>query len=192
MRGPSRKNLSAALLFASALLVLLVSGCEPREVETSGSVSKTSAALRAERRLFDGAPPVIPHLRLGAACISCHNDEGMAVEALGFAPPSPHELTAGLSAVSHCEQCHVFQRAQETWVESTFVAWPQDLRAGERFSWGSPPVMPHGSLMRENCKACHSGPAAREEIRTDHPERLMCSQCHVERVAGGAFRPRSS
>jgi cytochrome c-type protein NapB len=33
--------------------------------------------------------------------------------------------------------------------------------------------------MRENCAACHTGPAAREEIRTSHPERTRCRQCHV-------------
>jgi hypothetical protein len=33
--------------------------------------------------------------------------------------------------------------------------------------------------MRENCAACHTGPAAREEIRTTHPERIRCRQCHV-------------
>ena len=33
--------------------------------------------------------------------------------------------------------------------------------------------------MRENCAACHDGPGAREEIRTSHPERTRCRQCHV-------------
>ena len=34
-------------------------------------------------------------------------------------------------------------------------------------------------IVRANCVACHSGPAAREEIRTTHPERVRCNQCHV-------------
>jgi cytochrome c-type protein NapB len=33
--------------------------------------------------------------------------------------------------------------------------------------------------MRENCAACHSGPGARAEIITTHPERVRCRQCHV-------------
>ncbi len=44
----------------------------------------------------------------------------------------------------------------------------------------APPVIPHQLLMRENCAACHTGPAAREEIRCTHPERVRCAQCHVE------------
>ena len=30
--------------------------------------------------------------------------------------------------------------------------------------------------------ACHGGPAAVEEIRTTHPERGNCRQCHVPAV----------
>jgi cytochrome c-type protein NapB len=41
--------------------------------------------------------------------------------------------------------------------------------------------------MRENCAACHAGPAAREEIRTSHPERTRCRQCHVEVTARSEF-----
>jgi hypothetical protein len=33
--------------------------------------------------------------------------------------------------------------------------------------------------MRENCIACHDGPGAREEVRTNHPERWRCRQCHL-------------
>ena len=53
------------------------------------------------------------------------------------------------------------------------------LIAGDRATAGAPPRIPHRLLMRENCVACHDGPAAREEIRTDHPERDRCRQCHV-------------
>lgn len=143
---------------------------------------KTAALERAERRLFDGAPPIIPHEALGASCVSCHNERGMAVEDLGFSPPSPHELTGGMSAMARCEQCHVYQRSHEPWVETTFVGQPQDLRRGTRLYPGAPPTMPHAKLMRENCLACHSGAAAREEIRTTHPERQRCEQCHLQQI----------
>ena len=53
----------------------------------------------------------------------------------------------------------------------------------------APPVMPHSAFMRENCLACHSGPAAREEIRTPHPERPRCGQCHVQQVTRDLFVP---
>ena len=155
---------------------------EVPQSQTPETPIKTPAVDRAARRLFDGAPPVIPHEPLGAACLECHNEVGMAVEELGFSPPSPHELTEGMSALSHCQQCHVFQQGTEPWVTNTFAGLPQDLRRGSRLYAGAPPTVPHGRLMRENCQACHTGAAAREEIRTTHPERVNCSQCHVEQV----------
>jgi cytochrome c-type protein NapB len=41
--------------------------------------------------------------------------------------------------------------------------------------------------MRENCTACHDGPAAREEIRTPHPERVRCRQCHLTVATTATF-----
>lgn len=149
--------------------------------------TKTAAKLRAERRLYDGAPPVIAHGPMGADCTGCHTLEGMAVEGLGFAPPAPHEKTLGLSAMSRCEQCHVFRKTDEVFVESEFTGLEQNLRHGRKLNQLAPPVMPHKSFMRENCIACHSGPAAREEIRTPHPERARCRQCHVEQKATDEF-----
>lgn len=189
-----RLRISATGLACGCLLwsSVWVSACAehtegPSNLEQQKVVStKTSAVKRATRRLFDGAPPVIPHPPLGSVCISCHHREGVAVEGLGFSPPSPHEQTAGMSALSRCVQCHVFQQVEAPWVGNTFVGLAQDLRSGSRLSPGAPPVMPHGKLMRENCQACHAGEAAREEIRTSHPERLRCAQCHVEQVVTGA------
>ncbi|MCG8461779.1 MAG: hypothetical protein MI919_36315, partial [Holophagales bacterium] len=148
--------------------------------------TKTAAVVRAERRLFDGAPPVVPHGPLGADCVSCHHTEGVAVEGLGFSPPSPHEDTPGMGALAYCQQCHVDAGDVEPFVGNAFVGLRQDLRRGPRLNPLAPPVMPHGELMRENCQACHTGPAAREEIRTDHPERSFCVQCHVEPVTTDA------
>ncbi len=67
---------------------------------------------------------------------------------------------------------------------SGFEGLAQDLTAGDRATAGAPPRIPHRMLMRENCVACHDGPGAREEVRTSHPERWRCRQCHVP-VAGG-------
>jgi cytochrome c-type protein NapB len=44
---------------------------------------------------------------------------------------------------------------------------------------GSPPPIPHALQMRENCRACHAGPGAVAELRTTHPERVTCRQCHA-------------
>ncbi|MEE8526263.1 MAG: hypothetical protein V3T72_20185 [Thermoanaerobaculia bacterium] len=140
---------------------------------------KTAAALRAERRAFDGAPPVIAHDDFGITCTECHDLEGMDVAGVGYAPPSPHEGTLGMSAVSRCRQCHVFAQTDESFTGNTFAGLRQDLRHGGRLHDLAPPTIPHKTFMRENCTACHTGPAAREEIRTSHPERARCVQCHV-------------
>jgi cytochrome c-type protein NapB len=141
--------------------------------------------------MYDGAPPVIPHPPFGSACASCHNLEGVEVEGVGFAPPSPHAGTPGLSALSRCQQCHVFASDVPDFDETRFVGLRQDLGRGVRDYPGAPPTIPHGVFMREHCVACHAGPAAREEIRTSHPERARCRQCHVAVVASGIFSPGS-
>lgn len=148
---------------------------------------KSSAAVRASRRLFDGAPPTIPHAPIGASCTQCHNERGMDVPGLGFAPPSPHELTPGMSALSRCHQCHVHALESAEFVANTFAGIEQDLRRGERLYDGAPPVVPHARSMRENCSACHDGPAAREQIRCSHPERTRCDQCHVSSADESEF-----
>ena len=171
--------------------VVLLFGCQAERaavpVPERDGAFKTTAVDRAERRLYDGAPPVIPHENQGMACQTCHNQEGMAVDGLGFAPPSPHEQTDGLSAIGWCRQCHVFSSDAETFVNNAFVGLRQDLRRGQRLNDLAPPVIPHKVFMRENCQACHAGPAAREEIRTDHPERLQCRQCHAEQLVTSSF-----
>ena len=72
-------------------------------------------------------------------------------------------------------------------VVNNFVGLEQDLRRGPRLNPLAPPTIPHKTFMRENCTACHSGTAAREEIRTPHPERQRCRQCHVPIVNRTVF-----
>lgn len=149
-------------------------------------VTKTSAQDRALRRAYDGAPPVIPHHDIKADCLACHRD-GMAVPDIGYAPPVPHAGVEKPGAMSRCPQCHVFQKTDEVFVASVFTGLKQDLRAGKRLNDLAPPVIPHQTLLRENCITCHSGPAAREEIRCSHPERSRCPQCHAEQKTFGEF-----
>lgn len=149
---------------------------------------KSAASVRAQRRAYDGAPPTIPHAVMGVACTACHNERGMAVAGVGFAPPTPHEFTPGLSLTSRCEQCHVYKHTGELFAASEFVPLAQDLRRGKRLYPGAPPVMPHAISMRDNCSACHTGPAAREEIRCSHPERSRCGQCHAQSSTTAEFQ----
>jgi len=174
------------------LALALLAGCgqngtEQVAVPGREGAYKTAAALRAKRRAYDGAPPVIPHENFGMNCLGCHTKDGMSLPEVGFAPPMPHELTKGISAMHNCRQCHVFRQTEETFRESGFEGLRQDLRHGRRLHSLAPPVMPHSVFMRENCTACHSGPAAREEIRCDHVERQRCRQCHVPQTTADEF-----
>jgi len=192
MRARGRTSAGAATLAAAAAVAFALAACAaPEQVEVPGrpGAVKTAATKRAERRLYDGAPPVIPHEEMGADCIECHGVEGMALGDEGFAPPAPHDLTKGLSDSARCRQCHVARETDDVFRANTFVGLRQDLRSGKRLYPGAPPVMPHPAFMRENCLACHSGPAAREEIRTPHPDRPRCRQCHVEQTTTSRFVP---
>jgi len=173
------------MVIAAALGIAAV--VEMAASDQGPDVEKSSAAERAGRRAYDGAPPVIPHEDFGNDCAECHDREGMQVEGVGFSPPSPHEETGGMSAISRCRQCHVFSVTDEVFTGSGFEGLRQDMRRGRRLSEHSPPVIPHKTFMRENCSACHTGRAAREEIRTTHPERVRCRQCHVPAVTTATF-----
>lgn len=175
-----RSPLFLALPICLGLPLLVAGGCGDGTPGLVGpEEARSTATVRAARRAYDGAPPVIPHENFGMTCSECHNLRGMEVPGTGYAPPSPHAKTMGLSDVSRCRQCHVFSRTDGVFVASEFVPLRQDLRRGERLSAVSPPRIPHRVFMRENCSACHTGPAAREPIRTTHPERARCRQCHV-------------
>ena len=174
-------------LITLLIAVGLVTACGGETALRGAAEAKTPAGERAQRRAYDGAPPVIPHENFGMTCTECHDLQGVEVTDVGFSPPSPHDKTMGMSAISNCRQCHVFSGDAAVFAANDFVGLPQDLRRGQRLSDFSPPVIPHKTFMRENCVACHSGQAAREEIRTTHPERTNCGQCHVGQVATATF-----
>lgn len=175
-------TLGLAILIASRLASRDGDRPTPDSVPVPGREGawKSPEVVRQARRAFTGAPPVIPHARFGAACISCHTRDGIAVEGVGFAPASPHGATPGMSEASRCQQCHVFVTRPDEFRPSRFAGVEPGSPRGSRAHPGAPPVMPHPLFMRESCLACHSGPGAREEIRTTHPERARCLQCHLE------------
>ncbi len=150
-------------------------------VPASPAPTRTLARFYANRA-YDGAPPWIPHpvedamAVGGAACLQCHQTGGYVPPMQAYAPVAPHpELTS-------CTQCHVPARAPEVdlFDQNTFTPAPPPALGGEAYP-GAPPPVPHPVTlqMRENCAACHMGPAAPAEIRTDHLERDHCLQCHV-------------
>jgi len=171
--------LSVALATAGTLWLTACGQGDWVPVPDSDGAMKSSGAVRAARRLYDGAPPVIPHSDFGAACSACHDEEGISVEGVGYAPASPHDDTGKANVTIRCRQCHVPVLDHGLFVQNEFEGLGQDLMPGSRLYDGAPPTIPHRILMRENCAACHVGPGARAEIITSHPERTRCRQCHV-------------
>jgi len=141
------------------------------EVELDEEAKLAALERRAERRAYNGAPPIIPHpidQMETQQCASCHW-EGMRVESR-VANPMSHSMHTS------CTQCHVVgdgpvpgaTLAQVVSTESSFegLAAP---RAGERAWPGAPPVIPHSTQMRDRCS----------RIRSSHPWRQSCEQCHA-------------
>lgn len=141
---------------------------------------QSTRTLRAyyANRAFPGAPPVIPHEVLdpagfgGRGCLHCHENGGYVPRFNAFAPVVPHpELMS-------CKQCHVPAQTPALFAKSTWQATPPPP-IGQVAMPEAPPRIPHTLHMRENCLACHAGPAAVPEIRVTHPERVNCRQCHA-------------
>lgn len=134
---------------------------------------------RAQRRAFSGAPPVVPHAidqQNAASCLVCHG-QGLKVGEV-VAPRMSHETYA------NCTQCHVesVNRAlPPTTGPRVAASLFKGLSApgpGERAWPGAPPTIPHTTWMRENCNSCH-GTLADKGLRTSHPWRGNCVQCHA-------------
>lgn len=143
---------------------------------------------RASRRAFDGAPPVVPHpvdATSSANCRVCHA-EGLRVRDV-VAPRMSHP------EMGNCTQCHV---PSDGGVPNAAPEWALGL-AGNEFvgrasvgrgsrAWpGAPPTIPHATWMREQCSSCH-GATGLPGLQTSHPERVLCTQCHVP---DGGFAP---
>lgn len=165
--------------------LLMLLGCA---AETSEEVRPASMKVRVERRAFPGAPPVIPHARLGGACVTCHTGEGNQVmPKIGIAPANPHLKTLGMTDKARCEQCHVFQQTENLFVKNEFKPFILAPSLSEPAPPHAPPTIPHPVFMREDCTACHAGAAARPEIRCNHADRKRCQQCHVPHETAAEF-----
>ena len=130
-----------------------------------------------ENRAFYGAPPSIPHdvaeMNMGAnSCLKCHDNGGFVAKYNAYAPVSPHPEKI------NCRQCHVPEKTEGLFVDTKWTR-TKGARIGNRALVTSPPVIPHQIQLRENCLSCHAGPSAPKEIRTSHPNRINCRQCHV-------------
>jgi nitrate reductase (cytochrome), electron transfer subunit len=148
------------------------------EIYTTADSGGRNLASYYQLRQYPGSPPRIPHVSGQAFdsdesdCLACHAKGGYSAEFGKFTPVTPHPEK------SLCYQCHARQMTEEPFVASTWqsIAPP---RLGRSFLAGSPPPVPHSLQNRENCIACHTGPAAVAEIRVEHAARGDCRQCHV-------------
>jgi len=148
--------------------------------EPSGDVGE-AVTERAANRAYDGAPPTIPHAvrqRSAAECLACH-DEGLRLRGR-TASRVPHDDLAS------CTQCHVVQDGpmpgerlppDATFAVNTFAGRASPTEGPRAWSI-APPQIPHTTSMRTECMACH-GPGGRSAMRTPHPERQSCEQCHA-------------
>lgn len=163
-------------------LVQEVSGFERGAVALSylraSQEGDRSLDVFVSRRAYPGGPPIIPHPVAnersmgGTVCLTCHANGGYVPKFNAFAPVTPHPT------LPNCRQCHNPARTDELFAETTFrsAAVPQLNRQALPTS---PPPIPHPLEMRSNCLACHAGPGAVAEIRTTHPDRVNCRQCHA-------------
>lgn len=167
---------------------------EARLAAQASAQERDRDAMRAERdlrRAYDGAPPTVPHpvaQRDVGSCLSCHQ-QGLSVGGKTASAMS-HDFK------SQCLQCHAQEggtgaagdvlladalAGQGTYGRNVFAGY-RGPTTGER-AWNiAPPEIPHRTFMRENCLSCHAeGGSA--PLRTTHPERASCQQCHAPSAA---------
>lgn len=146
------------------------------EVKIDANDKSIALAKREQNRAFNGAPPTVPHPTeqiSSASCVACHG-EGAITVSLRI-PRMSHNF------LSNCTQCHVENAPQQStdvlFRENDFVGL-EAPNEGPRSYAGAPPQIPHSTWMRSDCMSCH-GYAGLQGIRTTHPWRQNCQQCHA-------------
>lgn len=159
-------------------------GHDPNMIAASGTRRRNLADYYALRAYY-GAPPAVPHavepeFDRNQRCNVCHLKGGFVEKFNAYAPLTPHPEYA------NCLQCHAQSSAEGQFVE---IDWrsPAPPVLSRPALPGNPPPVPHPLFLRGSCLSCHAGPAAVAEVRTGHPERLNCLQCHVPRKVETVF-----
>lgn len=148
----------------------------------TGTDGKRTLNNYYELRQYPGSPPRIPHDVPRSfsgdtlKCLSCHERGGYDANQDAFAPVTPHP------EYESCAQCHVPRRTEDLFVATEWQSI-EPPKLGRSEMGGSPPPIPHSLQIREDCIACHTGPAAVAEIRVEHASRGNCRQCHVPMIA---------
>jgi nitrate reductase (cytochrome), electron transfer subunit len=157
------------------------------EVKLEGTSKEAVLQKQAKNRAFDGAPPTVPHPVIQTEwpdCLVCH-EKGIKINGRTASAMS-HEM------MHNCTQCHTTSTRQDParepamaddnipW-ENSFVGKASATKGPRAFSIG-PPQSPHTTHMRERCDSCH-GLNGALAIRSSHPHRLNCQQCHTAAAA---------
>lgn len=184
--GPNTEIYLASKTALVSLLPSVTQEVPPRDPEARAR----ALARREQRRAYDGAPPTIPHPtdpRALPNCLVCHEHGAKIAELI--APKMSHPPLAG------CPQCHVESISPEVIAAGLAPALfangfePSGFGGPGARAWtGAPPVVPHQSFMRQRCDSCH-GVSGALGLRTPHPDRQSCVQCHVfdEKLDRGSF-----
>ncbi|MBT3343454.1 MAG: cytochrome C [Gemmatimonadetes bacterium] len=159
-------------------------GLAPDLQPATGTKARTLNAYY-DLRAYAGAPPVIPHevdaeMLKTQSCNICHERGGFVRRYNAYAPVTPHPT------YGNCLQCHALPGTADLLTPSDWVSIRRPA-IGRPALPGNPPPIPHTLQLREECLSCHAGPAAVAEVRTSHPERLNCRQCHVPRTVNDVY-----
>ncbi len=175
-RSRRRPEVSLASFRAS----LAVKSDPLAEIAITPADKQQSLDRRQRNRAFNGAPPTTPHpidQRSDASCVACHVEGARA--ASFRIPRMSHRL------LTNCAQCHVESNARHLPVtpfgENSFAGLAAPEQGPRAFS-GAPPIIPHSTWMRSDCMSCH-GYVGEFGIRTTHPWRTNCQQCHAPSAA---------
>lgn len=153
------------------------------KTENASEVDREAALnARAGRRAYNGAPPVVPHpipQDSSASCLACHGEGLVVKDRIASKISHPH--------YANCTQCHVPSTGtripiaepelKEPLTANLFVG-AKEPQQGSRAWPKAPPTIPHSTAMRSDCMSCH-GSTGLYALRTPHPERQSCQQCHV-------------
>lgn len=158
-------------------LTILRSLVDPlAEIQIDPNEKLAALQQRELNRAYNGAPPTIPHAidqQSDASCVACHK-EGALTKSLRI-PRMSHAF------LTNCTQCHVESNPGHmpaaVFRDNEFAGLPAPT-AGPRAFIGVPPQVPHSTWMRSDCMSCH-GYKGQRGIRTTHPWRSSCQQCHT-------------
>ena len=141
------------------------------------------------RQAFFGSPPLMPHKNLAqsnpAICLQCHARKNRIELRQQAIAPVPHQ------EYSQCLQCHVAaDREEPLFVQNDFTGLTNPGK-GSRSHLFAPPTVPHRLFMRDNCLSCH-GVTGKSPIKSPHPVRSQCLQCHVPEISRDFSRPQQN